>query len=508
MGRYKIFIIDDSYTERASLFKKIIDNSSLLSNNYDIEYNIVDETSSPVQPILDRAQSADLILLDMFLSDNSDEPFQIKQKDKYINILDKLGQKEIIAPIFIVSEMWGKDQLRNYKSSLINRHVQGSINVRESVISDAKYLDQCSTNITNAIIRSKGGHYIDISQNAPLKIIHLSDLQFGGKWTGGDSLKTKVQEDVRLNLCTEIERHIHRGAPLPNALIISGDIAQTGSLEEYIAATNFIKELLKEINIPQDSCFICPGNHDVHIPSTGEPYLKFTPPSDDDQNTRLELLKEKVDGSAPEINRGLLNFRQFAYSLTRKREWSLDFSNLDQEEGNTFFHSPLFSFYGLNIFGLNTANEISYQTSDFKKGEILGYPAKLFKKQLKRYKESYPENLNVIISHHPIIKHSTNKTICEQLPEGTKNIFLFGHRHENIQGINIPDQGAEGFIYSCAPTLTLDPKYREAHVPAGFNSILIERDKGIPVKVTITQHISTSQDGFITKEMEPYNITN
>jgi 3',5'-cyclic-AMP phosphodiesterase len=64
--------------------------------------------------------------------------------------------------------------------------------------------------------------------------------------------------DTRAHFRRAIE-HVRAISPSPDLLVLTGDLADTGSIEEY----RFVREALDELAIPS---FIIPGNHDKREP--------------------------------------------------------------------------------------------------------------------------------------------------------------------------------------------------------------------------------------------------
>lgn len=92
-------------------------------------------------------------------------------------------------------------------------------------------------------------------------LIHLSDIQFGrnNRYEGEyphECLFQKLKEDV-INLSSRFNFKIQ-------SIIISGDIAETGTPQEYNQAIEFLELLVNEFNLEKDSVIIVPGNHDVN----------------------------------------------------------------------------------------------------------------------------------------------------------------------------------------------------------------------------------------------------
>ena len=96
----------------------------------------------------------------------------------------------------------------------------------------------------------------------PLTLLHLSDLQFGKNHRypdhadSFDTLYAKLADDLD-DLANERDL-------IPNAIVLTGDVAETSMPDEYKAARGFLEQLVEKLNIPRERVAILPGNHDVN----------------------------------------------------------------------------------------------------------------------------------------------------------------------------------------------------------------------------------------------------
>lgn len=83
-------------------------------------------------------------------------------------------------------------------------------------------------------------------------ILHLSDLHFG---TLNDAKlwQSQLAQDLRGLKCLSID-----------ALILSGDIANKSTPEEYASAKNFLDNFCEEFPLKRQNVVIVPGNHDLN----------------------------------------------------------------------------------------------------------------------------------------------------------------------------------------------------------------------------------------------------
>ena len=94
------------------------------------------------------------------------------------------------------------------------------------------------------------------SETRRLRWLHISDLQMRSKepWESRPPLTALVRlaEDLR------------RDGPRPDAVFVSGDIAHSGTPDEYDHALGFLGALASALELdPRERFFVVPGNHDV-----------------------------------------------------------------------------------------------------------------------------------------------------------------------------------------------------------------------------------------------------
>ena len=88
-----------------------------------------------------------------------------------------------------------------------------------------------------------------------IRWLHLSDfhLRSNLEWS----------QDVVLRSLLEDVGARYSGSQAPDLLFITGDVAFSGSVEEYRLAEDFIHRLQEATSVPPERLFIIPGNHDI-----------------------------------------------------------------------------------------------------------------------------------------------------------------------------------------------------------------------------------------------------
>jgi small GTP-binding protein len=93
------------------------------------------------------------------------------------------------------------------------------------------------------------------AQEAPIRILHLSDLHIGAE-TDPLSLLQPLAADLH-------DREEGLAVDRLDYLVISGDITNRASPQEFEKAYEFVSGLIKEFELTAQRCIIVPGNHDL-----------------------------------------------------------------------------------------------------------------------------------------------------------------------------------------------------------------------------------------------------
>jgi predicted MPP superfamily phosphohydrolase len=89
--------------------------------------------------------------------------------------------------------------------------------------------------------------------------IHISDIHFGQPGAAHGWDQVLVLDQLREDLA----RARALGAPAPDAILVTGDIAFSGREGEYEKATAWLLDLAKAAGLGPGQVFVIPGNHDV-----------------------------------------------------------------------------------------------------------------------------------------------------------------------------------------------------------------------------------------------------
>lgn len=91
-------------------------------------------------------------------------------------------------------------------------------------------------------------------------LLHLSDIHFR-KGEVGTAMDPNAH--IRSELLRDAEQRCNAIGAVPDAVLVSGDIAFAGEVEEYEFARIWLEELCKRCGTKLAAVFVIPGNHDV-----------------------------------------------------------------------------------------------------------------------------------------------------------------------------------------------------------------------------------------------------
>lgn len=215
--------------------------------------------------------------------------------------------------------------------------------------------------------------------------------------------------DIHISNQDEVENHLFAlESDLKNKLntssidflLVSGDVVEKATTEEFDNALFFFNKLIERLNINKNKILLCPGNHDLD--------WKKTKSSMSDKNTieNTDTYKEKF-----------LNFKSFYESL-KEKSFDLDFK--EQSNINIFDDEKVI------FLELNSSWNIDHLNRS--KASING--ESIAKSLSNLLKNDYSNYLKVCLFHHPINHLEGMKDeFMELLIENDFKFCFHGHIH-------------------------------------------------------------------------------
>ncbi len=236
-------------------------------------------------------------------------------------------------------------------------------------------------------------------------ILHLSDLHFGtladaNNWYG------TIADDLN-DLSSELD------FDQIDALIISGDVANRSTEEEYHAAEKFITQLAGEFRIKRSHIIIVPGNHDLNW-DLGDKFY--------------QELAETGKMNEPLKQRRFEHFRNF-YQAIRMESYPLEYENQ-----GIIYHMPKLK---LLILGLNSA----WQLDRFKTKEASIHPDSITfaLNKIRDNQDFYEGFLKMAVWHHPLSSPFEDRIkdhgFAERLARSGFRFAFHGHIHKSDKSL-------------------------------------------------------------------------
>jgi 3',5'-cyclic AMP phosphodiesterase CpdA len=312
------------------------------------------------------------------------------------------------------------------------------------------------------------------------KILHLSDLHFGTSeqaklWSG------QLVEDLQQNL--DISKL--------DALILSGDIANFSTPEEYKAATEFLDEFFKDFPLKSEQIIIVPGNHDLNWDLSEEAYsVKYKDkckPNELKDGRYIDVNDKVVEViNSEKYPQRFTNFKEFydhykgnikAYPLETEQQYSLDIIGEN-----------------ILILGLNSAWELDHH---YKSRATINNTALTNALNEIRRNDKYKNcPLKIAVWHHPINSPDEDRIkdsdFLQRLAVNDFNLFLHGHIHKAENDEFRYDMSIDGrkLHRICAGTFGAPTKELNTGIPWQYNLLKIEADK-----ITVSTRKRESENG-------------
>lgn len=456
---FKVLVVDDEKIRNKTYM-------DVLSDKFNVE--IINDLGLITKK---KVMNFDLLVIDICLSKNVESLTAFK-------ILEDYG---LTLPTVLVSGEWIKSngepnefilKVPNYKNVIkvvswndFNR--EGS-NKR---ISEEIFYEFC-----------KNRNIAMINESDKCVILHLSDLQFGGGTTSA-----ACNDNARL------VKYLAEKNIVPDFIVITGDIANSGKKEEYQLAKIWIEQLARELWDVNDELdyehrqkiMIVPGNHDfdISICASDIYHFKFKEKTVD--------VFEKKDGEIVFTNQklGFSNFINFAYDLTKDEKW---YHYLDNAVGI----NDRFLNHGIRIINFNSVYKLNSRNCENRFDEFYCDLSKYQSNELKASMKSIEGILNIMITHNPpedfrpsTVKGDNSWNIFQTLIEDNNiSICLYGHTHDTKLPKRLRDNGGDyckKLLCISAPSVRLAAASRTEDASRGFNVIELNKANGIYNNIVI-----------------------
>ncbi|AOX03279.1 hypothetical protein BJP34_30995 [Moorena producens PAL-8-15-08-1] len=246
-------------------------------------------------------------------------------------------------------------------------------------------------------------------------ILHLSDLHI-------------TTPDQAQNWSNQLAQDLKQDLEIPklDALILSGDIANYSTEQEYQAAQQFLDNFRKDFPLDPKQIVLVPGNHDLNWELAEDAYDfwyrkkyqgKLTEGHYIEESQRVILVRDET-----KYQQRFAHFSQF-YQAIKTEPYPLDY---DQQAIIDHFPEQ-----NLLILGLNSAWQLDHHFKDrasIHSGALTNALTEI------RRNSDYDNCLKIAVWHHPLNSSGSDRIIdqgfIEQLAVAGFRFFLHGHIHK------------------------------------------------------------------------------
>jgi len=446
MAKYKILVIDDEKS-RIPIYNKLLKIDDSTYNEFEVDF-VTDSFSEMVQKDLD---SYHCFIIDMCLeSENWID--QTNKRDPFDRVIKEIGDKK---PIVILSARWDEaaSWLNSYfkEYNIIHLIIWNEINAS---------MNSIRTNIFQQLTRIYGTSNFAIGDDEPIRILHVSDLQFGER-SNEDSLGVK-KNILSSAMLTEIPNHLSNSNLTPHFVVLTGDITENALPSEYILAANWIKELCSNIffTYQPDKILIVNGNHDYNLSLNALNYFKF------EYGSNPDLKMTKLDSAINDFENAAFNpYIDFLKDMNVVNKLTY-FNDAFRHIGIRFLHLNTLENYNVSISNKSslfdiTQNTLNELTKSQKTKDIL-FPIILSHAQ--------PRNLGYMNNEKDELWTRFKNFVSYY----RNSLFLCGHEHVDDYLTQIPVKHNGYMYYSGCPTLLSKPN--ATGISRGFSLITLIRE--------------------------------
>lgn len=283
--------------------------------------------------------------------------------------------------------------------------------VRDDCLGDEDWPGQtsavCPTRVDHSVhdVAPVGNDMIDA-----LRWVHVSDFHFGGY--DDDGFTEKVACDA---LLADLETRI--ASEPPSFAVITGDVAYSGQVQEYEAASSFLAKFAEVIQLPRERLFFVPGNHDCDRTKAVLAY----------EGARTLLSSEAS------VDR-LLSSTEQVEDLLRRQEAFWNFVK-DFTQGQTrlpicnglgYVSTLEFSGLRLTISGLNSAWLCG---QDFESSHLVLGERQLI--EAATVASTFSPHVRLALTHHPLgWMQEWDQSVCRMRRRTDWEVHHRGHLHE------------------------------------------------------------------------------
>lgn len=470
---YKIAIIDDEMngeTNRKKFYEGMFEGA----------FEVVAYISEPDEMVNAHNLEVHAYILDLVYEDKKYDGLTF---DIIVNNINAVKN----VPIFLISSKWETFKLPvNAKKLCDLKNVVNCIGWNEFTAQNQSFL---LNTIRESISRFFNYTSVIKGENETIKILQLSDLQFGDK----DIDESFNCADVRL------VDYLNDTDMTPDLLVITGDIAARGQRSEYQTAlkwiSNFSESMWGKDANWREKIIVVPGNHDVDYKQCMLDHYDIK------DNKLIEASSEYTEYQ----KKAMFNYAEFMTNLTGIDDYIKNYSNL-------FRVNERFLNWGIRFYEFNTAQSITPYNPRNTEVTAQNY-AEMNKCTLRSGQKNV---YNILLSHfgpedmgyRQSETYLLNKwdAMRSFIDTAKVNMYMCGHVHKSeirqLDEKKSMSDYAHELTVSTASTYSLNSAGRPNDESRGFILIELCRENGVINKVV--GHIYDIKGAKVTENKEDY----
>ncbi|MCY6356011.1 metallophosphoesterase [Clostridium sp. ZS2-4] len=284
----------------------------------------------------------------------------------------------------------------------------------------------------------------EVKNLSQLSFIHLSDIHF----VKSSNDPSDIDKDLREAIINDLEINGRENLKNVAGILVTGDIAFSGNIEEYEIAKEYLNRVCDVFHIKPSDVYCVPGNHDVNQNVVNSSDLIFAA-----QNAVDE--KETIDDADKTFSKYISdnNFNALFKPIDEYNEFAKRFE-CDISADKIFWQKDfvLEENLKLRVVGINSSflsNRTDHQKD---KPDRLMY---IGQAQIPCYETDVA---TLLMCHHPPQCWKFKDHILQRINKRA-DIQLYGHMHS--QSVEIMDENAILYSGAVHPTRTVDwlPRY-------------------------------------------------
>ena len=251
-----------------------------------------------------------------------------------------------------------------------------------------------------------------------IRLLQLSDIHWKKQRDAADDYT-----DIRDKMLQDLNYYCQETGNSFDKILICGDIAFSGSADEYKRANSFIRDLCKIVACKSEEVYTVPGNHDKNVNEHPKCVREFIHQAISNRGNDCDWLWNKMNDERD-------NAEPF---MLRALEMDVDKHN----DAEMFWHSEFeddLEGYQVNLYGVNSALISDLNDYDPDPNRIDGH--RLFLPKIAYHGAKCKDCIiNILMCHHPLDFLLNKDTIAKDLDKRYA-LQLYGHVHIANSDIN------------------------------------------------------------------------